>query len=242
MKTKWIAPEGGGAPLLTMPNIPHALHALAPRTIMGTTEWNKYRKKVYEEHEDICEICGQKLSGHRGDIYPLHQAHEIYNIDYKKKCCTFVRACCICPNCHNFIHSGRAITMYRNHIPLWDKAMMIGLAEHGFRLVAEWNKTHSTRLKCFDTFLNWLQEPSLEGEMRELIARYRTEFYHVPSTQTSEDWGKWRLVYDGVAYYSPYQSENEWAEAMKTESEKREEQNRQLFSGNEFEELRNNIK
>lgn len=245
MKTKWTAPEGGGAPLLTMPNIPHPLHGegCQPRTIVGPTRWNQMRKECYEEHDDTCEICGQKLSGHRNYDTPLHNCHELFSYDYKTKTATFERLVCLCPKCHTgFIHSGRAITMYKNHTPLWTKEVMLDAAEHGFRLIHQWNKTHQKKLQCFEAFLDWMAEPSLEGEMRELVQRYDIEFYHVPPTNTADDWGKWKLVYDGTEYYSPYQSEEEWAEAMKTESEKRAEQNAQLFSGDEFEELRRNIK
>lgn len=241
--TTWTAPEGGGAPLLTMPNVPHPLHGLAPRTIMGSAAWKAYREQVYAEHDDVCEICGQKLCGKLKGDYPLHHAHEVYDIDYEAKTCTFIRACCICPACHTgFIHSGRAITMYKNHMPLWSKEVLLDGAEHGFELVHKWNKLHpDSQLKVFQTIEEWLKEPSLKEELQALIDQYEIQFYHVPDTDTKKDWGKWKLIYDDTEYYSPYQSKEEWKAMMDKNNHREAENNKQLFSGDEFEELRNNL-
>lgn len=233
---EWRVPEGGGAPLLCMPNVPHALHGLAPRVIMGATEWNKYRATVYAEHKDICEICGAKLSGKRASGLPMHHAHEIYQLDYRTKTSTFIRACCICPTCHNFIHSGRAITMYKDHTPLWTKESVLEVARHGFELVHKWNQQHpdQPKLKCFQTFLDWMKEPTLESEMRSLAQEYQIELYHVPPTDTKGNWGKWKLVYDGTEYYSPYQSQAEWKVAMELRNTA---QPKDLFDPKDMEEL-----
>ena len=97
--TKWLVPEEGGVPLLTMPNVPHDLHGLAPRTIMGRKLWDETRFACYAEHEDTCEICGQKLAGTIKSDLPLHQCHECYEVDYEKQRCTFNRLCCLCTQC-----------------------------------------------------------------------------------------------------------------------------------------------
>lgn len=240
--TKWQVPEGGGAPLLTMPNVPHDCHGRPPRTLMERKEWDAMRKACYAEHEDICEVCGRKCGSKRGD-QRMRQAHECYTIDYTKKTCTFERLYCICSVCHNFIHSGRAITMYKNHTPLWTKQSMLDLAEHGFRLVYEWNKRHpdEPKLKVFQTIEEWMEEPSLTTELQELVGQYEIEFYHVPRTDRKSDWGKWKLVYDGVEYYSTYASQADWEAAMVSKTEQRQVENKQLFDGDIFEELRRNI-
>lgn len=237
--SSWTAPEGGGAPLLTMPNVPHPLHGLAPRTIIGTTEWNKMRKACYEEHEDTCEICGQKLSGSRKSDLPLHNAHEVYDYDYETYTATFVRPVCICPRCHNFIHSGRAITCYQNHTPLWTKEAMLDLAEHGFKLISEWNKQHpdDEPLKVFEAVESWLEEPSLEGELKALVKQYGIDFYYVPRTDRKSDWKRWKLVYDGVEYYSPYKNQREWQRAMDKNNQQNTEKNKNLFEPTEMNEL-----
>lgn len=240
--TKWLVPEGGGAPLLTMPNIPHPLHGpgCQPRTIVGKTEWDKMRRECYAEHDDVCEICGQKLSGHLKDDYPLHHAHEAYDYNYEQRTLTFKRLICICPSCHSFIHSGRAITMYKNHAPLWNRDMLLDLVEKGFKLIHSWNKQHpdQPKLKCFETIEEWLDEPSLQLQLQALIDQYEIEFYYVPRTDAKGEWGNWRLIYDDEEYWSPYQNQAEWQVAMLGENTKAGEE---LFAGDEFEKLRKNL-
>lgn len=235
-RTSWHAPEGGGAPLLCMPNVPHPLHKLAPRTIMGDCAWNKYRKEVYAEHEDTCEVCGVVCGTKRGEPN-MRQAHEVYEIDYLSRTATFVRACCLCASCHRAIHSGRQLICYQNHEPWWTKEVMLETARHAFELVHNWNKLHAEKLKMFSGIYTWLEEPSLHNELQTMINEYAIEFYTVPPTDTSEDWGKWKLIYNENEYWSPYQTNEEWAEAMGVKGGDKN----NLFDGDVFTELRKNI-
>lgn len=235
----WSPPEGGGAPLLTMPNVPFPLHKLAPRTIMGDYEWGKVRKKCYADAGDVCEISGEKLGSKRGDRN-LHAAHEVYAYDFASYTATFMRPICVSPLMHNFIHSGRAITCYRNHEKLWDKEYMLTIAEAGFKLISDWNKQHpdDEPLRAYEVLLGWLEEPSLEREMEELIDKYNIEFWGAPRRKDWDNaWGKWKLIYNGTEYYSPYQSQEDWEK----EVTRQHEAPTSLFAGDEFEELRKNI-
>lgn len=219
--TKWEAPEGGGAPLLTMPNVPLPLHSLPPREIMGKTEWDKLRRATYEAAGDVCEICGQKLSGKLRDIYPLHHAHELYGYDYNTYTATFVRPICIDPTCHNFIHSGRALTCYQKHEPLWDKEHMLNIAEHGFSIIHKWNAQHPNAgpLRVYETFNDWLAEPSLHDDMEQLFKRYEIEPYKIANRKDWENaWGKWKLVYNDTEYYGLFSSREEWEQKMEGRS------------------------
>lgn len=239
-QTKWIAPKNGGAPLLTMCNIPLPTHGLAPRTIMGATEWGKLRRQCYKDANDHCEICGVQLCGNRSGIFPLHESHEVYSYDFEALTQTFIRPVCLCPACHRFIHSGRAITCYKNHEPLWTADFMLSLAEHGFRLIADWNKQHPDNIiYAYETLNNWLDEPSLAERLWGLMQSYNIEIWCAPKREEWDNaWGKWRLIYDGVEYYSPYQSREEWEDATRGQHPK---ENKELFAGDEFETLRRNI-
>lgn len=216
--TKWEAPNGGGAPLLTMPNVPLPLHKQCPRNIMGATEWRKVCKQCYEDAGDVCEICGQKLSGKLKDIYLLHHSHELYSYDYEAYTATFVRCVCLCPTCHSgFIHSGRALTCYQKYEPLWDKEHMLNIAEHGFQLIDSWNKLHPNDepLRVYETFNDWLAEPSLHDDLEALMRTYQIKTYSIPNrTDWENAWSKWKLVYDGVEYYGLYASHEEWQAEM----------------------------
>lgn len=74
---KWVAPEEGGAPILTMPNVPHPLHNRAPRTIVGTSTWNHMRNRCYFEAGYKCEACGAKVKTEFYDNGAVrHQYHD----------------------------------------------------------------------------------------------------------------------------------------------------------------------
>lgn len=239
LQTKWTAPLGGGAPLLTMPNVPLPMHKLPPREIMGQTAWDKVRKQCYEDASDICEISGVKLgNGRNGTI--LHHAHELYDFDFEKMEMRFIRPICISPIVHNFIHSGRAITCYTNHEPLWTKEYMLQIAETGFKLIADWNVIHpDSPLYVYEAFTEWLKEPSLATEVQSLMDKYYIEMWSVPNRKEWDNaWGKWKLIYNDVEYYSPYQSREEWEDATQSQHPK---ENKELFAGDEFEALRRNI-
>ena len=78
--TRWDPPEGDDLrPLIAMPNLPKPTHALAPRTVLGTSTWDRIRKACYNKADDTCEICGYKPE----DAHKRH-AHEVYSIDYEK--------------------------------------------------------------------------------------------------------------------------------------------------------------
>lgn len=219
--TKWEAPKDGGASLLTMPNVPLPLHMRAPREIMGRAEWNKLRRATYEDAGDVCEICGQKLCGSSKGDYPLHHAHELYSYDYETYTATFERCICVDPQCHSFIHSGRALTCYQNHTPLYDKEYMLNLAEHGFSLIHRWNTQHPNAepLRVYATFLDWLAESSLHDEMEELFKRYEIEVYAAANRSDWENaWGKWKLVFEGEEYPGLFSSRKDWEKEMESKN------------------------
>lgn len=244
MKTvsKWLVPEGGGAPLITMPNCPKPIHSCAPRTIMSKREWDATRYACYEEHDNICEICGRQCGTKRGELY-LHQAHECYELDYEACTSTFKRLCCICSLCHNGIHSGRAITCYRNHVPLWTKEYTLEVARNVFELVHKWNKLHDDEppLRVWRTFVDWLSEPSLHDELSQMIKEYDIHFYTAKNADGENGtWNKWKLIYNDMEYYSPYEDIQAWQAAM-DKNNKQDLARNNLFTGDEFEELRRNI-
>lgn len=241
LQTRWTPPTENGVAMLTMPNIPLPLHQLNPRNIMGSYEWGKLRKQCYEDAGDICEICGAKLGKHRGDPL-MHQAHEAYDIDFTAYTSTFVRLICLCPRCHSAIHSGRALTCYHNHEPLWDKEYMLSLAEHLFSQLDQWNRQHpdSEPLRAYETVLSWLDEPSLTQDLQKLIDQYHIEFWAAPDRKDWDNaWGKWRLIYDGTEYWSPYQSREQWEQEVDGHSQ---DDLTSLFQDDVFKELRENIK
>ena len=244
-RLKWECPEEGGAPLLTMPNIPKPLHAVNPRLIMGETAWTKVRKKAYYDAGYRSEISGI-LSASPGGLH----AHEVYDINYVTGVCTFKRVCAITPQEHvYFIHSGRAITMWKNHNPLYTTEKLLAGVENGFKLIYEWNKSHPHRpkLKAYQTFVDYLKYPEISEEMLRLIKKYEIQFWG-EDLKRACDWEDWKLVIknpDGTKseYPTPYADYQAWEEAMQERA--KQDNVRQLnspFAGGSYDEINKILK
>lgn len=230
-KTHWEVPQGGGAPLLTGPNIYKALFGQAPRVFMGDSAWNVLRRRTYYNANYKCEVCGADCS-EPGSM----DAHELYSVDYEKGESIFVRCVGICKKCHLLCyHSGRAFTLYKKGSPLYSAERLLEGAEHEFKLLYEWNKAHSDepKLKAYQTFLGYLEEPELKDRMEEMIVRYEVEFWGEDPEKVAP-WEEWHVVVGNKAHYTPYKSE---AEVMAQYVEKPRSEAKNPFSGGVFDEM-----
>ena len=209
--TKWTPPEGDDLrPLIAMPNIPKPLHGVAPRTVLGRTTWDYMRKSCYAQADNTCEICGEKP-----DHLRRRHGHEVYKIDYEKGTAEFVRVFCVCSLDHlACIHTGRAITLYKQGNPLYPKEFLLEGAEKAFKIIAEYNKDHpDADLRAYGTFLEYLKQEELRGPMDELISKYNVKFY-VEDKKKMASWKDWKLIIGDNEYPTPYADEKEWEEAM----------------------------
>ena len=206
---RWQCPSGTGIPLITMPNVPRPLHGpgCQPRTIFGQATWDRMRKRAYFDAGYKCEICGCEPEKKN-----LH-AHELYTVDYKAGTSKFERVIAICRTCHDGIHSGRLITMYKNKNPLYPKSYVLRVAENCFSLVNQYNKTHEGKIKVYSTYLDYLKVPSIASEMAELIEKYGIEFYNEP--KKCAKWEDWKLLIGEKEYPTPYKDQHEWEVAMR---------------------------
>lgn len=210
---KWVCPTGTGVPLITMPNVPKPLHGIPPRVIMGKSTWDHVRKKCYFDAGYKCEVCGCEPP--KGQLH----AHELYSYDYTTGTGTFERCIAICKKDHDFIHSGRLITLYKQGNLLYPKEYVLNVVEKGFKLVYDYNCTHRNKkpLRVYSTFLEYLKVPSLKDEMEALIDKYEIKFY---DDQPSESlgWSDWKLMIGPNEYPTPYANEAEWKLAMMEKS------------------------
>ena len=216
--TKWKAPPKNDVRLLGMPNIPHPLQGrlCQPRTIAGAKVWDQMRKKCYEDAEYKCEICGYEHQK-PADL----NCHEYYTIDYAKGTSTFEGVVCACRRCHlYFIHSGRALTMYKHGDSLYSKEKLLEGVEHGFKLISEYNKTHKRKIYVFSAIAAYMEEPELKAPMEELINRYHIEFYKPVAGKKQAAWGDWKLIWNGKEYKTPYADSKEWEEKMEEMNKK----------------------
>ena len=204
----WVCPAGTGVPLITMPNVPKPLHGLPPRVIMGKTTWDHVRKKCYYDAGYKCEICGEEPP--KGQLH----AHELYSYDYLAGTGKFERCIAICKKDHDFIHSGRLITMLKNNNILYPREYVLSVVEKGFKLIHDYNCMHRNKkpLRAFSTFLEYLKVPSIHDDMVALIDKYDIQFYDMPSKVA--DWADWKLLIGEREYPTPYANMDEWKAAM----------------------------
>lgn len=213
--TEWKPPDGDDLrPLIAMPNIPKPLHGVNPRTLLGKSNWDKMRKLAYAEADDTCEICGYKPDNLR-----QRHGHEVYEIDYKKGIAKFVRVFCVCSLDHlGCIHTGRAITLYKQGNPLYPREFLLAGVEKAFKTIYEYNQDHpGADLRAYATFLDYLKVPDLEASVRILIHKYNIKFYMEDPKRLAK-WDKWKLIIGDEEYPTPYKDEKEWEEAMKEAS------------------------
>lgn len=210
----WLPPKGTDLrPLIAMPNIPKPLHGVNPRTLLGTPAWNRLRKACYANADDTCEICGAKPENLRH-----RHGHEVYKIDYAHGTAEFDRVFCVCSLCHlACIHTGRALTLYKQGNPLYPKEFLLEGAEHAFKIIDEYNKDNpDADLRAYATFLDYLKCEELVGPMEKLIKKYNIKFYK--EVEDMVNWGDWKLIIGKNEYNTPYASEDDWKKAMEEKS------------------------
>lgn len=243
--TSWAPPQGEDMrPLIAMPNIPKPLHHLAPRTILGPTEWNKMRRACYEAANDTCEICGE-----RPETLRRRQSHEAYAIDYEKGTAIFVGCFCLDSVCHlACIHTGRAITLYSQGNPLYPAEFLLAGAEKAFTIISSYNHDHPEQepVRLYSTWIEYLKYDELREPMLELIKKYDAKFYMEDPKKTAP-WGQWRLVFNGEEYPTPYKNEKAWKKAMEEAGKKdtariMQKNMEEKFSGGVYDELNKIIK
>ena len=215
--TKWTPPKGDDLrPLIAMPNLPKPTHALAPRTLLGASTWDRMRKACYMAADDTCEICGDKPDN------PRHRhAHEVYEIDYAKGEVKFIRAVCVCSLDHlGCIHTGRAITLFKQGNPLYPKEFLLEGMEKAFKVISEYNKDNpGADLRAYATFLDYLKNDDLKEPVEELIKKYDMKFYMEDPKKVAK-WEDWKLIIGSEEYPTPYEDMEAWQKAMEKQGEK----------------------
>ena len=208
----WECPKENGAPILTMPNIPKALmgKGMQPRTIYGKTTWDFMRKRSYYLAGYKSEITGEEAP--KGQLH----AHELFSYDYAKHEGEFKRIIVLTKMEHDFIHSGRLITLYKEGNITVPKSYILKVVENGFKIVHEWNESHPEEepLRVYRTFLDYLEVDSIKNEMIALIKKYDIKFYK--ENVSSGQWFKgWHVIVGNKKYDTPYKNQTEWEEAMR---------------------------
>jgi hypothetical protein len=72
------------------------------RSNLTKQDWDKIRKKIYREANNLCEICGEK-----GAEHPV-ECHEIWNYNLTNTTQELNGFIALCPSCHQVKHIGLA--------------------------------------------------------------------------------------------------------------------------------------
>lgn len=91
--------------ILQHPQIPAPIAGINPRTVLGTAWWDKTRREAYQRNNYHCMACAG--SPDDDPYYSRLEAHECYDIDWRKATATYTETVALCWRCHNFIHAGR---------------------------------------------------------------------------------------------------------------------------------------
>lgn len=179
--------------LLSMPNIPKPLHGLNPRTLMGQEAWDLRRREVYASTQNHCSACGVHKSNAKK--HQWLEAHEIFDVDYKKGRATFVEIVGLCHFCHAFIHSGLTSVRARKGqiTPVEVRAIM----QHGVDV-----------LRCGSS-------PMFIGTAKicQLVGVDFTVVPVKPATDDMAPWSKWRMVWNGREFRGKYKTFDDWRRA-----------------------------
>lgn len=213
----WDAPDENDARLLGMPVIPPQMFFMAPRNFMGPAAWNKMRKACYEKAEYKCEICGYQCEPGK-----MH-AHEVYSINYKTGESKFIRPVGLCIWCHLYnIHVSRALTEYKHGNPIYSSERLLEAIEHGFKVIEEWNKSHSEeeKIRKHAALLEYLRQDELKEPLKALIEKYHIEFYAQPLGKECAPWSDWKLLYNGKEYKTPYKDQADLDKHLKKADKK----------------------
>ncbi len=95
---------------LTIDLVPKTCWYKNLRKQIRRSQWDKLRKKVYEDQSNVCQICGSmgKLS-----------CHEIWHYDEKRHVQRLLGFHAVCGLCHHVAHFGMArILVSQGHLDL----------------------------------------------------------------------------------------------------------------------------
>ena len=216
--TEWSCPSGTGVPLLTMPNVPRPLHGMAPRTILGSEKWNEMRLNAYLQAKYRCEICDKTFQQNEPFKLPDHSVHELFSYDYEKGIGKFIRCVSLCQDCHDFIHSGRMLTLYKERNNLYPRERVLRIVEDRFKMISEYNARNSDEIRLYFTFVKYARDdiPMIDffSDVRSYIEKYKIKFYeepkHIPKTEN------WKMIIEEREYPTIYSDYKDWLQRTRS--------------------------
>lgn len=174
--------------LLLHPNIPKPLHGMNPRTLKGQEWWDEQRQIAYAKNNYHCWACGVHKS--QAKYHQWLEAHECYEIDYKRGFARMKLIVALCHACHNAIHDGRMQMMLQ-------QGTMNAQKFHDIM-------KHSREVKARIDYNRW---------PRELLFLRKTYQRYLSATDSNSNmapWHKWYLMLEGQKYKTRFPSFEAW--------------------------------
>ena len=176
--------------ILSMPNIPKPLHGLNPRSLMGAKAWDAMRARVYASTQYHCAACGVHKSNAKK--HQWLEAHELFDINYRKCRATLTEIVPLCHFCHAFIHSGLTRVRARNkQITPSEVRQIMG---HGCDVL---------RSGGAKIFLG-------TSQLCQLVGVDCSDIECLPMPSDGGKWSDWRMVWNDMEYRGKFKSINDW--------------------------------
>jgi hypothetical protein len=197
--------------ILQQPNVPKALHKLAPRVIESAYWWKKQRGIMLEEQQLRCKACGT-LVGSPSQL----DLHEEYHVNYKEGYSDVKGMVGLCKDCHSFIHNGLLYTRAKKGEISFDKANFV--FRRGFALLKDAGlEPNYAAAVHYLNLLEYFDKPVSE-ELRNRVAMLT---FDRASINSEPDWTKWHLRWNGKKYYSLFKDMKDWRDNVATRTYKR---------------------
>jgi len=183
--------------ILAAPNIPKPLHTVNPRTINGRHWWDIVRREAYAKNDFCCWACG--VPKQHAEYHQWLEAHENYDFNWKTGEVKLKEIVGLCHSCHNFIHNGRLLGIYRQGEVGSDR--VLDILRHGFG-VCERNNIQPYFGAYVTLYIMMGQEEKKAVENAKKMGWYPKNI--------EAKWEDWHLVIDDMKYYSPFKDEEAW--------------------------------
>lgn len=126
------------------------------RSNVTRQEWDRLRKKCYENASHVCELCGD-VGTNQGFKHKV-ECHEIWEYDDVNLVQKLTGLIALCPDCHTVKHPGLANLKNRGHVVIRQlmKVNNITANEAGFHVAlafAEWKERSEKTYTLDITFL-----------------------------------------------------------------------------------------
>ena len=129
-------PNKDSVQILTQSVLPHSLHGINPRGIMGASKWNKVKKEVQNKSGKKCMCCGRDIKHVPGDWIEIHEA---YHFNQEKREAELLDFVGLCHECHSYIHRGFLnIQLLQGNIT---KEQYMRIIQHGESLLQSFGLT-----------------------------------------------------------------------------------------------------